>query len=188
MTPPAPAVAAPSMRGPKSLFWREEEHKMLKTSEIFKAIRQTLAQHWPDRMVYTDTVPEDFERPAFFVQYIGTKPPEEKNMGTIAMTHNFEIVIYGEKNEDWITMQEELMDLQQEVLLLFAFGKMQVEDRWPDVKASASAGKDDEAYVSLQIEYWDDRPMVEKNWPLMEEVSTKMKVNEREDRDGTAKY
>lgn len=154
---------------------------MLKTSEIFKAIRQKLAEQWPDRMIYTDTVPEEFERPAFFVQYLNTKPPQNMNAGTVAMTHNFEIVIYGQKNEDWITMQEELMDLQQEVLMLFAFGKMQVEDRWPDVIASAAAGKDDEAYVELQIEYWDDRPMVSQQLPLMEEVETRMKVNEKEE-------
>lgn len=149
---------------------------MIKVKDIMTAINKKLAETFP-YAVYVQRQPKDFVRPSFLIEHIRTSQ-KDVNRSTTAKTAYFTITCFTPLNKHFDVNMEELLELQETVMQLFAVGFLRVNDRAIKVQSSSGGIDDDRAYVDLQFEYFDDRNDDVDEIPLMGTVMTTTNLKE----------
>ena len=103
----------------------------MKTTEILNAINDRLLERWPDRTVYVDVCPVDFDRPSFWLAV-------EKN---------------GQTDANRLFVRREL-----QIRLTLLTPPLTVGDRHLKLDLKALPRDPDRAYLQISAAWMDDRP------------------------------
>ncbi|MEA5085100.1 MAG: hypothetical protein VB018_13280 [Lachnospiraceae bacterium] len=142
---------------------------MLRTMDILNAINRELVKKFPDRTVYIDRIPKNFERPSFLLEFVTTSL-NGKNKNTVEVTEYYTITCYEETDRCYNSDTVKLIETQSDVLGIFRVGKLEVLDRCINIKASSSGRDEDIFYIDLQVEYFDERGLEEDESEIAENV------------------
>lgn len=128
---------------------------MTKT-EILDTINLLLVEKWPNRTVYLDVCPVDFERPSFWLA-VEKHDLTDANRAFIRHDLRMKLTLYDELDEhyeaSWYRLSKETddaVDLLSRVL--------KVGDRHLKPKLKVLPREADRAYVQIDLSWLDDRP------------------------------
>ena len=152
---------------------------MVNQKELFRSINRILVDPFPDYTVYINACPKEFDRPSFLLELVRISQ-RDANRKTVEKTAYFTITCFYTVDNRYQSDIENLIDLQENVLQLFAKGYVTVGDRAIKVTGSTGGLDIDRAYIDLQFEYFDDRTDEEDKTPLITSVSTKIRRNNNE--------
>jgi len=147
---------------------------MINGMKIMDEINRLLVKKYPNHTVYLDLCPKNFDRPSFLIELV-TINRRPINSRTIEETVYFTITCFDEVDKYSHSNTVNLLTVQQGVLDIFRQGYIKVDDRNVEVKASSGGRNFDEAYVDVQVEYFEDRSDIAETLPLMKEVITTIK-------------
>lgn len=123
--------------------------------ELAEAVAEVLSARWPERVVYRDVCPAEFERPSFFL-YVAAAEPTDANADLIRWTAELRLIIYDQKDDHYETSSERLLAVQAEVFRLLSV-PIPVGDRRIKVNAKGDGRDPGEAYASLAATWLDAR-------------------------------
>lgn len=147
---------------------------MTKT-EILDAINLLLVEKWPDRTVYVDVCPVDFERPSFWLA-VEKHDLTDANRAFIKNDLQLKLTIFDEVDEhyeaSWYRLSQETdaaADLLCRVLKVGArrlTPRLKVLPRDPD-----------RSYVQINLSWMDDRPGLDTgaSVPAADDYSVKVR-------------
>lgn len=143
--------------------------------DVSDAIAGQLAQLWPDRMIYRDFCPVDFQRPSCFLR----RPEADlhpSNAHLVEWSMEAELELFCATDAYDIQSTEELARDQEKVLCIFDGTPLAVLDRHVMVTAKAEDMEVGSAYVRFTASWLDAWPSRTQSdtIPLMEQFSIKM--------------
>lgn len=143
---------------------------MTKQREILDAIRLLAKERIPEiRRNYIEEEEKGFLRPSLTIQPLVTDY-QDGSSTTRFVTRHYLLIVRVDVDEYGKEPVEEMLDLQEKVVSLFACGYLRVGDRALKAKVSSGGTERQEAYVDLTLSYLDDRGLEEESLPLMEEL------------------
>lgn len=143
---------------------------MITSIEIMTRLQQLLAESYPDHSIYMEQYPEPSARPCFMLELV-TADRFPVSCKTVQETVYLTITCFAVAEDDPASGSNPFVT-QQGVLELFRTGYLAVADRKISVQASPGGRNEDQAYVDLQFEYFEDRSAGQDTAPLMKEVHT----------------
>lgn len=153
---------------------------MVFSKDILDAINLLLVKKWPEWDVNRGFLPKDFQRPSFYIELV----KESRRPGNATLLHvigYYTVVVFVPMDDYGVMKADELLQLQSDVMELFAGEKLKVGGRSLNVTASAGGMNEGEAYVDIQVDYYRPRSAAPDDTPLMGEVTTAVKIMERND-------
>lgn len=129
---------------------------MLDLIKIRDEINKLLVKRYPTLTVYIDKVPKDFERPSFLIEYV-TSNQNSINKDTLKEQVFYTITYFSEVDEYYNTDKIDMHSVLVEVLKIFRVGYIKVENRVITIDASGGGSNENEIYIDLQLEYFEDR-------------------------------
>lgn len=143
--------------------------------DVVDAIAGKLAQLWPERMIYRDFCPVDFQRPSCFL-WIPKSDLHPSNAHLVRWSMEAELELFCSTDAYDIQSTEELASDQEKVLRVFDGTPLAVLDRHVLVTATAEGMEVGSAYVRFTAAWMDAWPSRTQSdtIPLMEQFSTKM--------------
>ena len=129
---------------------------MIDFIKIQDEINILLVDNYPDFTVYINKIPQNFERPSFLIEFIRSTP-EEVSKGVIKEIDYFTITYFAEVDDYYNTDKFDLQNVLLNIQKIFRKGYIEIEDRAIKVKTSNGGSNDDEIYLDLQFEYYEDR-------------------------------
>lgn len=138
-------------------------------NDVVEAVNERLVLRWPDRTVYLDVCPVDFQRPGFWLRDIRGRQ-EILTPFLVRRTLSLELVIYDEVDDHYEASALRLMEDGAAVFDLLA-PPLRAGDRCVTLTVEALGREPDAAFFALSGEWLDDRPGAEdpEGGPLMEE-------------------
>lgn len=147
---------------------------MIKTSEVLDAINSALVKKF-NCTVYIDFMPEDFERPSFFLTLISEKT-SDVNRYTVERTKNFKLICYESKNEYFLSSSLDLIRMQEEACILFETGKLQVKDRMLNISTAVETElSTDTIFINIEVKFFDDRCIEKEKNEIMKTLNLDVK-------------
>ena len=141
---------------------------MIAENEILDAVNRLLVEHWPDRTVYCNTIPQEFTRESFALLESFYKV-EDGGPDCVEITAGYTILGYlppdKRGNVDRLGLGILLRDMQD----LFRCGYLPVSDRALRVTECSGSIEEGEAFLDLQLTFYDDREHP-KEKPRMKQV------------------
>lgn len=160
---------------------------MIDTVKIMDALTKLVSVGVPEfKEIYVDLVPSKFKRPSVLVESITTSPVDAACQ-LINETAYFTLTVFDATDSYDRSSNMNLLSLQTQVLKLFRKGYLEVEDETPEcekivrclhIAASTGGRNTAEAYIDLQLEYYEDRDDTPDTTPTIEEVDLNMRVKE----------
>lgn len=145
---------------------------MITASKIIDELNRRLVEVFPDiKTVYLDTCPFDFERPSLFIECTGTLQVDA-TCATILETHTITINAFPVVDDHGCAGEAQLPLMRQGILGIFRQGFLRVEDRAVGVTVIEAGGDTDFAYVTIEVQYFEDRSDEPDTTPPMETVET----------------
>lgn len=125
--------------------------------ELGDALAERICSRWPDRLIYRDVCPADYARPSFFLQMTRA---EASDVNTLLQGWDAEwsLEIFDEKDDDYVTSSERLMETQAAVLALFGAGYVRCCGRAVSVLAVAEGREPEAAFVTFRCNWYAGRP------------------------------
>ncbi len=143
---------------------------MTRQREILNAIRLLAKERIPEiRRNYIEQEEKNFLRPSLTIQPLVTDY-RDSGPNLRFVTRHYLLIVRVALDEYGKEPVEEMLDLQEKVVSLFACGYLRVGDRALKAKVSSGGTERQEAYVDLTLSYLDDRGLEEEPLPLMEEL------------------
>lgn len=143
---------------------------MLDLIKIRDEINKLLVKKYPNLTVYINKVPKDFERPSFLIEYV-TSNQDSINKNTLKEQLFYTITYFSTVDEYYNTDKLDLHSVLVKVLKIFRVGYIKIENRAINIKASSGGSNENEIYIDLQLEYFENR---------LEEIEGNEKVGEIE--------
>ena len=141
---------------------------MIAENEILDAVNRLLVEHWPDRTVYCNTIPQEFTRESFALLESFYKV-EDGGPDCVEITAGYTILGYlppdKRGNVDRLGLGILLRDMQD----LFRCGYLPVSDRALRVTECSGSIEEGAAFLDLQLTFYDDREHP-KEKPRMKQV------------------
>ena len=128
---------------------------MTKT-QVLDAINLLLVQHWPDRTVYVDVCPVDFDRPSFWIA-VEKHEPTDANRFLIKHDLQLRLTLYDELDEHYEASWHRLSKETDEVVELLS-RVLTVGDRHLKLTLTVLPRDPDRAYVQISASWMDARP------------------------------
>jgi len=154
---------------------------MLEVMDVMTAINKLLVAEYPDDVVYLDTCPQGFERPGFLIEK-DTEFIQRRSYRAVEVTEYYTITCYDQVDERHSSPAERVLARQRAVLNLFRKGYLRVENRALKVFAGSGGRDGNEAYVDVQLTYFDetappeaDRTLPEGGAATMEHIDIDLK-------------
>lgn len=142
---------------------------MINTTDILNAINRELVKKF-NYTVYIDTMPENFERPSFFIG-LTKESTIDKNINTVEKTKQFKIVCYEEKDENYNSNTLSIFKMMEDVCELFSSEKLSVDDRMLNISMDVNTDQSmDIIYIDVIVKFFDDRVREKKEFDTAEEV------------------
>lgn len=146
---------------------------------LLNSVCKVIADAYPNIPIYIQEVPQEFERPSFFVTRV-TDPREIKNRNIYGVKPNFQIVYFGERDEANQVLAEPLYetDSKLEELFLLALAmpvipKNEAEKkkkRYAKIESYTSQLRLDEGalYCNLTLDFTEEIPNEDTSDPIGE--------------------
>lgn len=125
--------------------------------ELTEAIAAKIAALWPDRMLYRDHCPVDFQRPSGFL-YVTDASYADASIGLVEWNYEAELLLYAATDRYTVESTEALRQDQLAVLNAFALPHLRIGDRSILIHTAAEAPGPGEAYVRFSASWMDSRP------------------------------
>ena len=147
---------------------------MITTNQIVDAINLRLVELYPDWTVYVNRCPKKFERHSFLIESV--KSSSDSASRKVVKVNAYFTITCFELVDDYRNSEDgALLDVQDAVINLFRLGHIKVGNRAIKVEASTGGADFDQAYVDLQLEYYDDRSDEMGNTTLMGDIEMNVK-------------
>lgn len=143
--------------------------------DIVTEINRLIVEEWPERPVYRDFMPKDFERPSFFLEVKKTTI-EPMNARLIHENHVVAAVIFEAVDESGAADNTVLLETRERLQRLFLSGKLKVGDRYLNISVSGPAVDLDSALVDLTVDYYRPRAEGQAEAPPISSVKTKIET------------
>ena len=146
---------------------------MLEITEVTEAINGLIAEAYPNDTVYVNLIAKDFARPSTLIELLDVERTDASR-NTIAVKAEYAITCFCEVDGHYSSDTQAITERQAKVMGLLARGYIRVSDRSLRVAAASGGTEMTEGYVSLNIEYFDDRPDERDTYPVAESVEAKI--------------
>ena len=143
---------------------------MTKVEDILDAVNAVLVTVFPDRPVYVNFCPDEFQRPSFLIEFISSNQTAASYYVN-ELTMYFTITCYEALDDYSISSQTDLIRIQGEVLEAFSGGALQVGNRYLEMQTSSGGCDATCSFVDLQFLYFDGKPWSEEHEELMEDMN-----------------
>ncbi len=128
----------------------------MKTTEILNAINDRLVERWPDRTVYVDVCPVDFDRPSFWLA-VEKNGQTDANRLFVRRELQIRLTIYDQMDEhyeaSWFRLSEDMDDA-----LFLLTPPLRVGGRFLKLELKALPRDPDRAYLQISAAWLDNRP------------------------------
>lgn len=149
---------------------------MIDFIKIQDEINILLVNKYPDFTVYINKIPQNFERTSFLIEFIRSTP-EEVSKGVIKEIDYFTITYFAEVDDYYNTDKFDLQNVLLNIQKIFRKGYIEIEDRAIKVKTSNGGSNDDEIYLDLQFEYYENREEVQEQEEEIKEIIVSGGIN-----------
>ncbi|MGO5029649.1 phage tail terminator family protein [Candidatus Agathobaculum pullicola] len=131
---------------------------MLTIKEIMDEINAILMRLYPDRTVYTDVLPEQFERPSFFLCPAGRKITS-RTAAVVEVEQKVTVQCIDEVGDRYETQTARLYDVTETLTAAFLQrGALHCGDRKLTADRVDVSRSRDITDVTITVTYEDDRP------------------------------
>lgn len=144
--------------------------------DVLEAIAGKIAQLWPDRMLYRDFCPVDFQRPSGYL-WLEKQGFEPANACMVRWNMDAVLELFCATDAYDIQSTEELASDQEKVLCAFGGISIPVRDRHVQVLAVGDGMEAGSAYVRFSVTWFDAPPSLDtpvETAPLMEHFEVKI--------------
>lgn len=141
---------------------------MIAENEILDAVNRLLVEHWPDRTVYCNTIPQEFTRESFALLESFYKV-EDGGLDCVEITAGYTILGYLPQDKRGNVDRLGLGILLREMQDLFRGGYLPVSDRALRVTECSGSIEEGAAFLDLELIFYDDREHP-KEKPRMNQV------------------
>lgn len=148
---------------------------MLDLIKVRDAINKILVKRYPTLTFYIDKVPKDFERPSFLIEYV-TSSQDAINKDILKEQLFYTITYFSNVDEYYNVDKMDLHSVLVETLKVFRVGYINIEDRAIKIKASSGGSNENEIYIDLQLEYFEDRLEESEKYDKMGEIENNMNL------------
>lgn len=134
--------------------------------EILDGMNGLLVRQWPERTVYVDVCPADFERPSF---WLAVEKDERRDAGRFLVRRDLtvKLTIYDEKDEhyesSWYRLAEET-DLCAQTFS----GLLEVGGRKLKLTARGAPREPDRAWLTISVSWMEKREETAQSEPAAE--------------------
>lgn len=128
----------------------------MELQDVLDAVNARLVEKWPDRTVYIDVCPADFERPSFWLavdQYSQT----DANRFLVKRDLQIRLTIYDEKDEKYESSWKRLFQDASDATVLLT-PPIEAAGRTVALQIKALPRDPDAAYLQLTASWLDKRP------------------------------
>ena len=144
---------------------------MLKIKEIMDGINPILVRLYPDRTVYVDVLPEQFERPSFFLRPEGRKITS-RTAAVVEVEQMITVQCADEVGDRSETETARLYDVTETLTAAFLQrGALHCGDRKLTAARVDVSRSLDIADVTITVIYEDTRPAAPVTQPLIADVT-----------------
>ena len=144
---------------------------MLTVKEIMDGVNTILVRLYPDRTVYTDVIPEKFERPSSFLRPEGRKVTS-RTAGVVEVEQMVTVQCIDEVGDRYETETARLYEVTETLTAAFLQrGALACGDRRLTADRIDISRSLDVADVTITVIYEDDRPAAPETQPIIEAVS-----------------
>lgn len=145
---------------------------------LMDAVKERVERRWPGEPVYTNYLPNGFQRPSFALE-LQKDEWSELNFALIRRTVTLQLTGFVETDPYGDSAREELNRRMEAACALFAGGWIPVEDRSVWVRTVRGSGTPDVFEASLIFSWADARPAQPAGEvPLMGEYELNMTTKE----------
>lgn len=135
-----------------------------------------MVERFPAAQAHVGFCPVGFERPAYLITCPKVSRTDASRT-TVLVNASVAIGFFTPLNDYQLPDCDELTEAQNAVIDIFRQGYIRVGDRCLRVKAATGSMAAGEAYVDLQIEFFDDRDPEALTDPMIQTVETTTKLN-----------
>ncbi|AKN32380.1 hypothetical protein Ccar_16530 [Clostridium carboxidivorans P7] len=125
--------------------------------EVFNAVRREIANQYTGIPIYIKNTGGKFKRPSFFVGFAGDNTTDLSKL-TYKSTVLIQVVFFAEldfyKNIDKSKQLEEYEKLKN---IFQKKGYLQVGDRCPTINSLDGGPRDNEIYLTIDLDWYDSR-------------------------------
>ncbi len=151
---------------------------MLRIKEIMDGINAVLVRLYPDRTVYTDVIPEQFDRPSFFLRPEGRKITSD-TAALVTVEQMVTVQCIDTVGERYETETERLYAVTETLTDAFLQrGALVCGDRKLTAARIDVNRELDVADVTITVVYEDVRPAAPVTQPMIQDVSVGMQPRE----------
>lgn len=153
---------------------------MLSVKEIVDAVNRLVVRQYPDRTVYRDVCPEQFERPSIFIR------PDERSIQSesvtgVSVTQSVLIQMIDQVDEHYEASTNRLYgECESIVNALLVRGVLDAADRHLTVDQVTVSRALDVADILLTVRYKDNRPSIDDDFAPVSSVETSVSVRRSE--------
>lgn len=144
---------------------------MVTVKSIMDEINRHMFVAFPSAQAHFNSCSEGFARPAYRIR-CSKFERADANKTTVTVSAAFEIAFCPELDEHQIADGDALSAAQDAIIEIFSAGSIKIGDRHLKIKSTPGSPTAGEAFVSIQMDYYDDRPMAPDTTPLMGSVTT----------------
>lgn len=142
---------------------------MITANSIIDEINRLMVDLFPTAQAHINACPEGFERPAYLIRCAKLEQ-SDVNRSTVAVSAVFEIVFLPALDKNQIADGAELLTAQDTIIGIFAAGYIKVGDRCLKIRSTPGKPQPDGTIITIQTDYYDDRPVAADSTPLMGSV------------------
>lgn len=154
---------------------------MLKIKEIMDGINAILVRLYPDRTVYVDVLPEQFERPSFFLRPAGRKITSS-TVAVVEVEQMVTVQCIDEVGDRYETETARLYGVTDTLTAAFLQrGALACGDRHLTADRVDVSRALDVADVTVIVTYEDDRPAAPVTQPLVTDVTLGAQPNQKQE-------
>lgn len=132
----------------------------MKTTDILNAINDRLLERWPDRTVYVDVCPVDFDRPSFWLT-VEKSGQTDANRLFVRRELQIRLTIYDQMDEHYEASWFRLVGDADDALTLLT-PPLTMGDRRLKLDLKALPRDPDRAYIQIGAVWMDDRAGMEQ--------------------------
>lgn len=126
--------------------------KMIKASEVVKAVQERLHELLPDVKYYMNYIPKEFQRPSIAVIRGGMQHYTALSCSVVSWDIDITLIYYAPTNEFYRTDRLGVYDVQDMILNEFApKKKLRLGDRYLTVEVSAGGEDETAAYINMNV-------------------------------------
>jgi hypothetical protein len=150
---------------------------MITNQKIIDEVNKLLVQEYPQYPVYINKVPNNFERPSFFIKFI-IESSEDVNRSVSAESVYLQLIYFANEDEYGITDSIEQQEGLRKLKTIFSAGYIRVEDRAVKVKATGKT-VDGEIALDMAFSYYEEKVLldqIETQHELIGDISIKQEL------------